>query len=388
MRILICNKFYYRRGGDCVYALQLEKLLRSHGHEVAVFAMEHPDTAETPWRSFFPDEVNLDSSVSKLRFFARSMGWGQVARRFKELLVEFRPDIVHLGNIHSQLSPVIAEIAHKSGCRVVWTIHDYKMICPRYDCLKRGESICELCLSDKWNVVRNKCMKDSFAASLAAWMETMRWNRERLEACTDAFICPSRFMMRKMEQWGFDPAKLHHLCNFISLEDEPDVSLREDYYCYVGRLSREKGIERLVRVAARLPWQLVVVGDGPLRDHLQEVPNIEFTGRKDADEVYRILSSARFLVIPSEWFENNPLSVIESLCLGTPVLGADIGGIPELIDPGCTGLLFESGNEQDLAHKIEAIFHMDFSYTDIAADARKRFSAEAYYDSLSRIYSL
>ena len=390
MRILLCNKFYYRRGGDCVYTMQLEQLLRSHGHEVAIFAMDHPDTVDTPWRKYFPKEVNFDTTTSRVRFVARSLGLGETASRFKALLSDFRPDVVHLGNIHSQLSPIIAKIAHRQGCKVVWTLHDYKLLCPRYDCLLRGEHPCELCFGDKKNVVRNRCMKGSLAGSLAAWLEAKRWSRSKLESVTDSFICPSRFLLHKMDQGGFSPAKLHYLCNYVETDGGEVLSdeRREDYYCYVGRLSPEKGIQRLVRVAGQLPGKLVVVGDGPLREQLPVASNIVYTGRKDAESVLHIVSRARFLILPSEWYENNPLSVIEALCLGTPVLGADIGGIPELIDEGRTGMLFKSGSSEDLARKIEAMFAMDFKYEDIAEVSRRRFSKESYYASLMWIYSL
>ena len=389
MRVLLCNKFYYRRGGDCVYTMQLEQLLLSHGHQVAVFAMDHPDTADTPWRRYFPDEVNFDTKASQVRFAARSLGFGPTASRFKALLADFRPDVVHLGNIHSQLSPIIAQIAHRQGCKVVWTLHDYKLLCPRYDCLLHGAQPCELCFSDKRNVVRNRYMKDSLAGSIAAWMESVRWRRGRLERYTDAFICPSRFMLSKMEQGGFSSAKLNYLCNFFDAVrcEVVEDSAREDYYCYVGRLSAEKGIRRLAEVAGHLPWKLVVVGDGPLQSLLPEASNIVYTGRKDAESVHKIVRNARFTVIPSEWYENSPLSVIESLCLGTPVLGADIGGIPELIDAGRTGLLFKSGSIDDLAQKIEEMFAKHFNYDDIADASRRRFSPESYYSSLMWLYS-
>lgn len=390
MRILICNKFYYRRGGDCVYAMQLEQMLRSHDHEVAIFAMDHRDTVDTPWRKYFPPEVNFDTWTSKLRFVARSMGLGQTVSLFKALLSDFRPDVVHLGNIHSQLSPVIAEIAHRRGCKVVWTLHDYKLLCPRYDCLLRGVHPCELCFVDKKSVVRNRCFKDSLAGSMAAWLEAIRWNRSKLESVTDSFICPSRFLLHKMEQGGFCPDKLHYLCNCVETGGEEVLSdaRREDYYCYVGRLSPEKGIHRLVSVAGQLSRKLVVVGDGPLIGQLPPSSNIIYTGRKDAESVRQIVRSARFVVLPSEWYENNPLSVIESLCHGTPVLGADIGGIPELIEERKNGMLFKSGNDEDLARKIEAMFAMDFNYEDIAEVSRRRFSEESYYASLMRVYSL
>ena len=198
MRVLLCNKFYYRRGGDCTYTIALEELLRRHGHEVAVYAMEHPDTLDTPWRRYFPSEVNLNSTISELRFLTRSLGHGEAASKFKALLEDFKPDVVHLNNIHSQLAPVLGEIAHRSGCRVVWTLHDYKLLCPRYDCLRRGETVCEQCFTDKIKVLKYNCMKNSLSGSVMAYLEAVKWNRRRLEKCTDAFICPSLFMRNKL----------------------------------------------------------------------------------------------------------------------------------------------------------------------------------------------
>lgn len=389
MRILLCNKYYYRRGGDCVYTMGLEELLRAHGHAVAVFAMDHPETLDTPWRKYFPSEVNLESAVSKARFFVRSLGDGQTASRFKALLDDFKPDIVHLNNIHSQLSPVIAEIAHKRGCRVVWTLHDYKLLCPRYDCLRRGLSACEACFGDKLNVLRYSCMKNSLPASVMAYCEAVKWSRSRLEACTDAFICPSRFMKTKMEQGGFTASKLHHLCNFIDTDKcrLPDYGERDDYYCYVGRLSSEKGVETLTRVAATLPYRLVVVGDGPLREKLTKADHIEYVGRKEWQDVKRIVARARFLVIPSECYENNPLSVIESLCLGTPVLGARIGGIPELIEEGRNGLCFTSGGESSLKAGVEEMFGRHFNHAEIAGTACALYSQKSYYEELIKLYN-
>lgn len=388
MRILLCNKFYYRRGGDCVYTMNLERLLKDHGHEVAVFAMDHPDTVETPWRSFFPSEVNLDSAASKLRFFGRSLGMGEAATRFKALLKAFKPDVVHLNNIHSQLSPIIAELAHKRGCKVVWTLHDYKLLCPRYDCLRNGKIPCEACFSDKKNVLRYSCMKNSLPASVMAYCEAVKWRRARLEACTDVFICPSHYIKTKMEQGGFDSAKLHYLCNFIDVEKcrREAYDKRENYYCYVGRLNAEKGIETLTKVAAELPYRLVVVGDGPLKGRLKASANIDYIGRKDWDEIKDLAGKARFLVVPSEWYENNPLSVIEALCLGTPILGAKIGGIPELVEEGVSGALFTSGDKASLSSAIQKLFEQQFDYDAIAAGAQARFYAESYYLCLMDLY--
>ena len=392
MKILLANKFYYRRGGDCIYMLNLEKLLKAHGHEVAVFAMDYPENLDTPWKKYFP------KNMSKLMAFTRPFGSHEVKSTFKKLLDDFKPDVVHLNNVHTQLSPVMAELAHQWGIKVVWTLHDYKLLCPRYDCLKNGNTICETCFNgDKKACLDNKCMKGSKLASFIGFKEAIVWNRERLEASTDVFICPSQFMADKMVQGGFSKSKMQTLCNFIDVEKckfsstdgtdyTDDVELlpkKEDYYCFIGRLSHEKGAKTLIEAANQLPYKLLIIGGGPLMNELKAVANtnIEFVGFKQWDEIKQLVGKARFSVIPSEWYENNPLSVIEAQCLGTPVLGANIGGIPELTD-----YTFSSGNIDDLKTKIEKMWNSEFDYQQIASDAQHRYDAETYYDKLINIY--
>lgn len=389
MKILLANKFYYRRGGDCIYMLNLEKLLKAHGHEVAVFAMDYPENLDTPWKKYFP------KNMSKLMAFTRPFGSHEVKSTFKKLLDDFKPDVVHLNNVHTQLSPVMAELAHQRGIKLVWTLHDYKLLCPRYDCLKNGNTICETCFNgDKKACLDNKCMKGSKLASFIGFKEAIVWNRERLEASTDVFICPSQFMADKMVQGGFSKSKMQTLCNFIDVEKckfsstdgTDDVELlpkKENYYCFIGRLSHEKGAKTLIEAANQLPYKLVIIGGGPLMNELKAVANtnIEFVGFKQWDDIKQLVGKARFSVIPSEWYENNPLSVIEAQCLGTPVLGANIGGIPELTD-----YTFSSGNIADLKTKIEKMWNSEFDYQQIASDAQNRYDAETYYDKLINIY--
>jgi glycosyltransferase involved in cell wall biosynthesis len=321
----------------------------------------------------------------------RPFGTREVKKKFNALLDDFRPDVVHLNNIHSYLSPVVAEIAHKRGIRIVWTLHDYKLLCPRYDCLRNGQYICEKCFTGKKPVMKNRCMKNALAASAIAYCESTKWNRQKLEKYTDVFICPSQFMKNKMVKGDFNSQKLHPLCNFIDVNKTKDVaySEKEDYYCYIGRLSSEKGIETLIDAANQLPYKLKVVGDGFLRKGLEKKSNkrIEFVGYRQWDEIKEIAGKARFMVLPSECYENNPLSVIESLCLGTPALGANIGGIPEMIEEGKNGMLFESGNVEDLKDKIQKMFAMQFDCESIAKAAQYQYSGDNHYEKLIEIYN-
>jgi glycosyltransferase involved in cell wall biosynthesis len=394
MKILLANKFYYCRGGAEVYVINLAGLLRACGHEVAVFAMQYPENLPTAYEAYFPKQV--DFAHVRLRDFftyvARPLGWGEVRNRCSRLLEAFRPDVVHLNNVHSQLSPVIAEMAHARGVRVVWTLHDYKLLCPCYLCM-REERPCDLCYTEKWAVVRYSCLKNSRLASLLAYLEAKKWNRERMEECTTAFICPSDFLRSEMIRGGFHAQKLAKLNNFIDVGKitQPVCTERENYYCYVGRLSPEKGMETLLKAAAGLPYKLRIIGSGLLEQELKRRyggGNIVFEGHKPWSEIEAIAGKALFSVIASEWLENNPIATLESLALGTPVLGARIGGIPELIEEGTNGLLFESGNGEDLKAKIRVLFErsIPFDYEAIAREARGKYSAESHLQSLLEIY--
>ena len=384
MKILLANKFYYRRGGDCIYVLNLEQLLKQHGHEVAIFSMDYPENLDSPWQKYWPQ------NMSKLAAFTRPFGDSGVCRKFTALLDDFKPDVVHLNNIHTQLSPVIAEIAHARGIRVVWTLHDSKLVCPCYTCMRNGKW-CEECFTDKMAVVRHRCMPGSILGAIIGWREILKWNKNRLQACTDIFLPPSHFLADTMVKGGYSADKMHVLCNFLDVSKVQNPSLKkEDYYVFLGRVYAMKGIRTLCKAASQMPYKLIVIGGGELLPELQtqfrDFANIEFVGQKNWDGVRSILEGARFMVLPSECSENNPLTVIESQSLGTPVLGARIGGIPELIEENVSGKTFISGDVEDLKNKIEEMFTTSFDYASIAKQAQARYNAEAYYEKLMGIY--
>ena len=392
MRILLVNKFYYRRGGDCVVTINTADLLQRHGHEVGIFTMDYPDNIDTGITVGTASQTDFAGSMpQKLRATWRALGHGDIISSFSKAMDSFRPDVVHLHNIHSYLSPVIAEIAHHRGIRVVWTLHDYKLICPAYSCLDPDGHVCEECFTDTAAVLRRRCHKGSLAASAIAWLEARTWNRLRLQSAVDTFICPSRFMMDKMASAGFDRRQLTHLCNFDPATHTDVNTVRtKGYALYAGRLSREKGVDTLLSTASGMPGlQLTVAGDGPLGDELRQTyataENVTFTGHVDGKRVKELMSQAAFTIIPSEWYENNPLGVIESLNAGTPVIGADIGGIPELIDEH-SGIIFTSGDTGSLKSALEKAMARDWDHTAIAHDAHDRFSADTHYDRLMQIY--
>lgn len=392
MKVLFVNKFYYHRGGDCTAVFSTEKLLQKKGHQTAIFSTRHPRNVASPWESYFPKEVNfsLSGTGNRLSAAIRLFHSRDVSEKFSRLLADFKPDVVHLHNIHSYLSPLVAQIAHKKGIRVVWTLHDYKLICPTYICLRNGRT-CEACFRRKSNVFTHKCMKNSYMASLLAWMEACFWNTRKLSTCTDKFISPSYFLKTKMVEAGYASDQIEVLHNFMPEMLTPAAE-KADYYCYVGRLSAEKGVDTLLEAAEQLPYRLKIIGGGPLLDDYQKKyasERIEFLGQTAPDVLYPIVQKARLLVIPSVWYENNPFSVIEALCMGTPVIGSAIGGIPELIDEGQNGFLFRPGDLSDLKHKINESYRYftdSFDFRRLSDHAQNKFGSEAFYNKLMKIY--
>lgn len=387
MKILLANKFYYRRGGDCIYTMNLEKMLKEKGHEVAVYAMQYPENEKSEWSGYWP------TNMTKLDAFTRPFGARQVVKGFSRLMDDFKPDVVHLNNIHTQLSPVIAKIAHEKGARVVWTLHDTKLVCPCYTCMRDGK-VCKECFTDKKAVIKHRCMPGGLPGAIIGYLEAQKWNKEVLQKYVDWFLPPSKFMMDTCVKGGYSPSKFRVLCNFIDVTKLPEVSaltqMKDDFYVYLGRVNEVKGVRTLCKAAAQLDRILIVIGDGELLPELKEIykncSQIEFKGQMQWEEFVPILQKARFMVLPAEWSENNPLTVIESQSLGTPVLGANIGGIPELIEEGVTGMTFRSADVEDLKDKILKMFEHDFDYQAIAKDAIERYSSEAYYHKLMDFY--
>lgn len=418
MKILLANKFYYKRGGDCIVTMDLERILKEKGNEVAIFAMDYPENIDSQWKKYWPKRMSLYSVLY------RPFGDSEVRKKFCQLLDDFRPDVVHLHNIHTHISPIIAEIAKQRGVKVVWTIHDTKLVCPNYTCMRMqkvsGSSTekklwCQDCILDKSSVIKYRCVRGSLLGSIIGYLELKTWNKDRLKNCTDLFLPPSKFMADLCIKGGYPAEKFKVMCNFIDSRKMKDFAIStdrsSDYYVFLGRLTEMKGIRTLCAAAAELPYKLIVIGDGDLlgelknkysrRDSADFTDKIEFCGAMEWDKLRPLLANAKFMVLPSECGENNPLTVIESQSLGTPVLGARIGGIPELIvekeledsDP-CSksqltpnGMTFISGDIDDLKNKIITMWSKKFDYIKIAKEAEGKYCSDSYYNKLFDIYN-
>lgn len=396
MKILIVNKMFYPRGGDCIVAIAERDMLLAAGHQVQVYSMHYPDNIRLAESDTWASEIDFGGPLgSKVKAFERLMGLGDVRKSFRKVLEEFKPDVVHFHNIHSYLSPVVVGLAKKAGAKTVWTLHDLKLVCPAYLGRRPDGALCTDCVDGKNNVMKYRCMKGSRVASLMALLEAMRWNRSKLDSATDRFIAPSEFMKSMMVRGGFTESKISVIHNFIDPKKLEIIlstayqPAEEPYFAYVGRLSAEKGVKTLVQAAMRAGVRLRIGGDGPLREELEALAagsKTEFLGNLGAEQVARLLRDAAASVMPSECFENNPLAVIESLCAGTPVIGANIGGVPELIEPGVSGEHFPSGSVNTLAAKLAAFNPDGYDREKISRRAISEFSEATHLRKLIELY--
>ena len=397
MKILMINKFLHPNGGSETYIFKLGAYLESMGHEVQYFGMEHEGRCVGNRVNAYTSDMDFHggSKLSKITYPIKTIYSSEARKKLRLVLEDFQPEVCHLNNFNYQLTPsILLEIAKwkKEGhpCRVVFTAHDYQLVCPNHMCNNpnTGEN-CEKCLGGHFgNCTKGKCIHGSLAKSAVGTLEAMLWNGCGVYKNIDVMICCSEFLKTKMDCNPLFAGKTVALHNFVD-KVESGKTEKQDYVLYFGRFSREKGIDTLLKVCKALPdIPFVFAGTGPLEGEIAGVPNIKNVGFQRGQALENLIRQARFSVYPSQWYENCPFSVMESQLYGTPVLGADIGGIPELIEVGKTGELFESGNAAQLKEKIQTLWgnrELTDRYSENCAHLRFDDVA-AYTEKLLKLY--
>jgi glycosyltransferase involved in cell wall biosynthesis len=403
LRILLVDKYYFVKGGAERYYFELKAILEAQGHEVIPFSMQHAENVDTPYASYFVDNIEFNGSFAhRLATAPKAAGrviYSRQARaRIEELIAATRPDLAHLHMIDHQLSPSILLGIKKFGLPIVQTVHHYKLVCPNYRLfIDRKRVICEKCLGGKfYHPILERCHQDSLAASLLVSLESyihkwMRWYDH-----VDLFHVPSSFMGDKLREGGVAPERIRHLFYTINIDNFPFHPEFGDYFIYFGRLSGEKGLVTLLHAMQGFTGsKLKIVGGGPEEGKLNALAHdlklsVEFVGPKHGDELKRIVANARFIVVPSEWYENSPLVIYEAFATGKPVIGAAIGGITELITPDEDGYLFPTGDAQALRQCLEAMDRDEHRLRAFGQAARKKakalFAPAAHYETLMAWY--
>ena len=350
-RVLHVNKFLYRRGGAEAYMEDVAALQVAAGYRVDFFGMHHPDNEPRSLEALFPSHIELEpppaSALGKASAVGRMLWSTSAAKGMDAALDSFEPDVVHLHNIYHQLSPSVLRPLAKRGIPAVMTLHDYKLACPTYQLLDHGQ-VCEACLGGRFqHAVLRRCKDDSLAASVMVAAELSLHTIFGAYRPVTLFICPSHFLEAKMASANVFPDRLRWVHHFIDASVVEVKAAPGGGVVFAGRLSHEKGVDTLIKAIGLMLGEatLDIAGEGPLRGDLEALAavvapgRVRFHGRLSKDALYELLRASAVAAVPSRWFENQPIAILEAFASGLPIVGSNIGGIPELIDDGVDGLL-------------------------------------------------
>lgn len=368
MKILMVNKFLYQNGGSETYIFKLGEALQKKGHEVQYFGMEHKDRIVGNHARCYTSNMDFHTGrLQKLLYPFRIIYSAEAKRKMDAVLRDMQPDVVHLNNINFQLTPsviyAVRAYEKKAGRRVkiVYTAHDYQWVCPNHMMrIPATGQICFACRDGQFgNCSKNRCIHNSRIKSLLGTIEAKYYAKRRTYGLVDVIICPSEFMKKQLDTNPLLADKTVMMRNFIEKDADRVVKgeNKRDYVLYFGRFSQEKGTQTLLESCSALPQiPFVFAGSGPLQDQVEQAENVENRGFVTGDALKDLIAGARFSVYPSEWYENGPFSVMESLMYGTPVLVSDLGGAPELVQAGKTGEIFRGGDVEELTEHIRELW--------------------------------
>ncbi len=400
MKILIVNKFLYPNGGSETYIFNIGEQLQRMGHDVQYFGMEHEERVVGNNVGSYTSNMDFHTGkIQKLLYPFKILYSKEARKKIRSVLDDFNPDVVHLNNFTYQITPsVLYEIrkyekAIGKRITIVATVHDPQLVCPNHMLINgtTGKP-CELCLSGKFrHCAKGKCIHGSTVKSILGMIEARMYRTLHAYRMIDVVICPSYFIESKLKANPDINGRTVVRRNFISVSKPSKQENLESYVLYFGRYSEEKGIKTLIKAIKELPEiPFVFAGSGPLEEELKGISNVVNKGFVKGAELSELIANASFSLITSECFENCPFSVMESQMLGTPVIGVDMGGVPELIKPGIDGDLFECGNVVDLRDKINALWN-DIKRRDAYAEACSNIvydSLETYCEKLIEIYRI
>lgn len=395
MKVLLINNFFYPKGGSETVFFNTARLLEQAGHQVCYFSVAREENQSCPFSKYF---ISDTSKTSKLKGLLSYFYNSEAAQKLEQLILAEKPDIAHAHLMWGCTAPAIFKVLKKYRIPLVHTVHDYRMVCPAYTFTSGGQ-ICEECKgSHFYKCALKRCSKGSLLMSTV--MAAEMYYRNTLHNPSkniDGLIYVSQFAKEIHEKYASSlknvPSMVLYNCTQRLDTEEKG---RGDYFLYFGRLSHEKGVELVIDAFKELPnTKLKVVGTGPIEAELKQkaagYDNIEFVGFKHGEELYNLIRNAQFVIVPSQWYENNPMTIVEAYSFGTPVIGSDLGGIPEIIEDGATGFVFKHGNTESLMHAIisaDSISKQD--YFQMSGNAvrfyEENFSETGYADKLIGFY--
>ena len=396
MKILMVNKFLYSRGGCETYMLKLAEELKAKGHQVEFFGMY--DEKNTVGNTAGQYTTNMDfhsKGLARLLYPFKIIYSTEAARKIGKVLDDFKPDIVHMNNINFQLTPSIIYAIKKRNIPLVQTVHDYQMICPNHLLYSFNEvKPCERCINgSKMNCLKYSCIHDSKIKSLLGVIEAKLYTMLKTYKKVDLYVCPSKFLENKLlSASDVYVGKTFAIHNFIEKKSVPQrLESEKPYVAFASRLSKEKGVELLAQAAKLLPnYSFAVAGNGPGDECLKNIPNVTMKGFLSGDELNSFVANARVMILPSVWYENCPLNILETHSFGVPVITMNSGGMAELVEDGKTGVLVNEPTAEAIAAAIKKCFEDDAFYATLQQNCEKMreriIEVGDYCDALTEKY--
>lgn len=393
MRVLLANKFFYDKGGAETVFFQERQWLLGNGHEVADFSMHHPKNLPSWSSQYFTSQVDY---VARSGVFKKLLTGVNFVHNFeavnnvRKLCDSFRPQIAHLHNIYHQLTPSIIPTLKEKGAKIVLTVHDGKLVCPAYVMMRDGKPCTDCSGRRYWNAALTNC-KQSRAESLLLAIESLFHRFRDSYGHVDRIISPSKFLADLVIEAGFPAERVVVVKNGIDVNELVPARRDEGYALYYGRLSHEKGLNTLCAASREFNMPLRVVGTGPLLESLRvEFSDVHFDGFLSGQQLRDAIQGARCVVVPSEWYENCSMVVLESMALAKPVIGSHIGGIPEQVLDGQTGFLFSPGNVSELVECVNRLANEPQLAAELGRGARTRledvYSLDRHFSSIDRVF--
>lgn len=396
MKILMVNKFLYSRGGCENYMLFLGEQLKKMGHEIEYFGMYDEKNTVGNSKGMYTQNMDFHSKGAERFLYPFKIIYSfEAKKKIMQVIDDFKPDIVHLNNINFQLTPSVIYGAKKRGIPIIQTVHDYQMICPNHLLYNFDENvICEKCLNGSYvNCIKNKCIHNSRVKSIIGAIEARLHSLLGTYKKVDLYISPSYFLEEKLlSAKKLYKGKTKTIHNFINKNKfSCKNSDSNNYIAFAGRLSKEKGVELLAKTAKLLPdYTFMVAGDGPDKNLIEDIHNVQLVGFLSGEQLVEFMSNAKVLVVPSIWYENCPLSILEAQCMGVPVVTMNNGGMAELIKDGITGILVDEPTPEGLANGLKRALESE-EYCNILKDncikeKENLYSVETYADILVKEY--
>ena len=400
MKVLLVNKFHYRKGGSETYYFTLAEALRARGHEVIFFAMkDEAKSLPCDQEQYFVSNASVNGGIrSKLNMVLHMNYSKEAYRNMQQLLEAEHPDLVLLNLVHKQITLSILDAIkeYDANLPVFWTMHDLIAVCPSYSMRDGSGNICEKCLGgDFSHCVKGRCIKGSLPMSILSWNEAEFIRRRKLYDKVDLYICPSDFYRKKLSEGNFTKSPIITMRNPLPLETVYGTCEKtEDYVLFFGRLSSEKGVGTLIEAAKKCGCNLVILGTGPQEAELKEqakgCENISFKGFQTGDALTAYVRNSRCVVLPSEWYENGPYSAMEAMAMGKPLIVSNMGGLPELVEDGVNGYIYEKTVDA-LAECIEKMQNASSETYQSMAEAsleraKQMFAPDAYVEQIEAHY--